>query len=73
MESCSIFKHEKRSSLYKMIGGKFYDLFLQCIVVAMALFVILISIKERKMPRGLLELAFMIGALIIMIIWSVKY
>ena len=30
-------------------------LFLQCIVVAMALFVILISINERKMPKGLLQ------------------
>lgn len=48
-------------------------LFLQCTVVAMALFVILISIKERKIPRGLMEWAFMIGALIIMIIWAVKY
>lgn len=48
-------------------------LFLQCIVIAMGLFIILISIKERKMPKGLLEWAFMICALIIMIIWGVKY
>lgn len=48
-------------------------LFLQCIVLAMGLFVILISIKERKMFSGLLEWFFIIGALIIMIIWAVKY
>lgn len=48
-------------------------LFLQCIVVAMALFVILISINERKMPKGLVEWLFIIGALVIMIIWAIKY
>lgn len=48
-------------------------LFLQCVVIAMALFVVLISIKERKVPRGLLEWFFIIGALVIMIIWTIKY
>lgn len=48
-------------------------LFFQCIVVAMALFVVLISIKERKIPRGLLEWLFIIGAFMIIIIWAVKY
>ena len=48
-------------------------LFFQCIVVAMALFVILISIKERKAPGGLLEWFFIIGAFIIMIVWTIKY
>lgn len=67
------FSTKKRSSLYKMIGGNFMILFLQCVVVAMALFVILISIKERKIPRGLIEWAFMIGAIAIMIIWAIKY
>ena len=43
-------------------------LFLQCIVVAMAVFVILISIKERKVPKGLLEWLFIIGAFIIMVL-----
>lgn len=48
-------------------------LFFQCIVVAMALFVILISIKNRKIPRGLIEWIFIIGAFVIMIIWAMKY
>ena len=48
-------------------------LFFQCIVVAMALFVILISIKNRKIPRGLIEWIFIIGAFVIMIIWDMKY
>lgn len=48
-------------------------LFFQCIVVAMALFVVLISIKERKIPRGFLEWLFIIGAFMIIIIWAVKY
>lgn len=39
----------------------------------MGLFIILISIKERKNPRGLLEWLFIIGALIIMIILAIKY
>ena len=56
-----------------MIGGKIMILFLQCIVVAMALFVVLISIKERKVPKGLVEWLFIIGAFIIMIICRVKY
>lgn len=48
-------------------------LFLQCIVVAMALFIILISIKERKIPRGIIEWLFIIGAFIIIVIWAVKF
>lgn len=39
----------------------------------MDLFVVLISIKERKIPRGLLEWLFIIGGLLIMIVWAVKY
>lgn len=54
-------------------GGKYMITFFQCIVVAMGLFVILISIKERKIPRGILEWLFIIGALVIMIIWAIKY
>lgn len=47
--------------------------FFQCIVVAMGLFAILINVKERKIPRGILERLFIIGALVIMIIWAIKY
>lgn len=56
-----------------MIGGEFMILFLQCVVIAIALFIVLISIKERKMPKGLLEWLFIIGGLVMMIIWAVKY
>lgn len=48
-------------------------LFFQCIVVAMSLFIILISIKERKIPEGLLEWCFIIGAFAVMIVWAIKY
>ena len=56
-----------------MIGGKEMLLFIQCVIVAMGLFVILISIKEEKIPKGLIEWLFIIGAFVILIIWLVKY
>lgn len=48
-------------------------LFFQSIVLGMALFIILLSIKMQKIPRGLIEWIFIIGAFIILIIWAVKY
>lgn len=48
-------------------------LFLQSIVVAVALFIVLISIREEKIPKGIIEWLFIIDAFILIIIWVVKF
>ena len=48
-------------------------LFLQCCIVAMGIFIFLISIYNRKIPRGLLEWLFIIGTFIVFAVWIFKY
>ena len=48
-------------------------LFVQCAIVELAMFTILISLLERNLPKGLVEWFLIGAALVILIRWSIIY
>ena len=52
--------------------GAYNDTFSMC-CSCNGFFIILICIQERKIPGGLIEWGFIIGALAVMLDWSMKY
>ena len=44
---------------------------IQWIIVAIGLFIVVFSVGEQVIPCGLLELLFVIGMIVVLIIWFI--
>lgn len=48
-------------------------LFLQCVIVGLAVFLLMICIWERKVPKGVLEWVILVLSVVVLIDWMIKY